>query len=70
MRGLAQFIALADEFSEEHFNRMLAGLDASECDLVWRQRLGDAGDDARALVERASKVDGPVGEAARRLLGT
>lgn len=70
MRGLATFITIADELNEEHLNRLLTSLDVGACEPVWRQRLGDAGGNARAVVERAAKVDGPVGDAARRLLET
>ena len=68
MRGLAKFIAIADSFGKEHLDRMLVRLDAAKCEPIWRERLADAGDEARALVDRAAQIDGPLGDVARYLL--
>ena len=70
IRGLAEFIAIADELSEQHLDRVLANIDPVACEPVWRDRLADAPEDAAALLGRAVKIEGPVGDAARRQLAT
>lgn len=68
MRDLTAFIELADGLDQKTFGEFLASLDVDRCRATWKQRLEDAGADARALVERTSREEGAMGEMARSLL--
>lgn len=70
MRDLPMFLEIADDLDPAEIDRQFAALNADECAPIWGARLKDAGDDARALVERASKIDSPLGAMARGLLGS
>lgn len=68
MRNLANFLKTADEVDSEVLDNVLTSLDVDRCASSWRQRIGDAGLDARSLVERTSKLEGTMGDMARSLL--
>lgn len=70
MRDLPTFLEVADDIDAAEIDKQLAALNADDCAPVWAARLKDAGDDARALVVRASKVASPLGAMARTLLGS
>jgi hypothetical protein len=73
VRGLARFLAVADSIDPGVLDGVLAALDPSTWEEAWRSRLkdddpGGSPHDANALVERAARVLGPLGDAARRLI--
>jgi hypothetical protein len=68
MRGLANFIVIADERNPQTLDELLVSLDADKCLTAWTSRLEDAGTNAEALVRRAAQIDGAVGDVARHLL--
>lgn len=70
--GLARFVTVADTLDPGVLEGLLVALDPSTWEASWRSRLADAPPagsvhDAKALVERAAHLDGPLGDAARRL---
>lgn len=72
VHGLARFITVADNLDPGVLDSLLAGLDPNAWEESWCSRLVDARpagsvDDAAALVKRAAHLDGPLGDAARRL---
>lgn len=72
VHGLAQFIIVADNLDSGVLDRLLVALDPSAWEEACRSRLTDTRPtgsvhNAKALVERAVRLDGAVGDAARRL---
>lgn len=72
VRGLARFVAVADDLDPGVLDGLLTASDPSAWEEAWSPRLADerpAGSvhDAKAFVKRAARLDGPLGDAARRL---
>ncbi|MDO9354000.1 MAG: hypothetical protein Q7T55_09905, partial [Solirubrobacteraceae bacterium] len=68
MSRLDEFIAIADELDPAVLDDVIAGIDAETSEPAWRTRLTDQTVQTTALLGRAARVDGPVGDVARRLL--
>jgi hypothetical protein len=68
LSGLPTFIRHVDDLDPSILDLTITGLNAVTCERNWRARLADQPHEMELLLERAARLDGVVGEVARRLI--